>query len=60
MGMNTVWMFGDARDLRRKFPAAPYLAGYLDFGGSAYGRKGRYPHVLHYWDEDHGDEGDKV
>ncbi|KAG5947886.1 Multicopper oxidase aurL2 [Claviceps monticola] len=51
MGMNTVWMFGDAEAIRKKFPAVPYVQGYLDFGGDAYGREGRDPHVFHYWED---------
>ncbi|KAG5915681.1 hypothetical protein E4U53_004433 [Claviceps sorghi] len=56
MGMNTVWMFGDAADIRRKFPAPPYVAGYLAFGGDAYGRRGRDPKVYHYWEDDDKDD----
>ncbi|KAG6000614.1 hypothetical protein E4U21_005287, partial [Claviceps maximensis] len=52
MGMNTVWMFGDADDVRRKFPAAPYIGGYLEFGGNAYGAEGKNPEVYHYWEEE--------
>ncbi|KAK2616566.1 Multicopper oxidase aurL2 [Conoideocrella luteorostrata] len=57
MGMNTIWMFGDAAALRKKFPAAPYLEGYLNFGGSAYGGHDRNPQVYHFLPED--DELDK-
>ncbi|KJZ77661.1 hypothetical protein HIM_02838 [Hirsutella minnesotensis 3608] len=49
MGMNTVWVFGDAPAIMQKFMAAPYTQGYLDFGGSAYGNGDRSPKVNHYF-----------
>ncbi|KAJ6258870.1 Laccase-4 [Drechslerella dactyloides] len=36
MGMQTVWVFGNASEIVGRAPA-PYVAGYLEFGGSAYG-----------------------
>ncbi|KAM4061159.1 multicopper oxidase domain-containing protein [Hirsutella rhossiliensis] len=49
MGMNTVWVFGDEREIRRKFPAAPNAAAYLSYQGDAYGNSDRYPNVNHYF-----------
>ncbi|KAM0427435.1 hypothetical protein ACHAQK_012032 [Fusarium lateritium] len=49
MGMATVWVFGDAEDIRGKFPAAPYTQGYLNYGGSAYGSEDTEPVVNHYY-----------
>ncbi len=37
MGMNTVWAFGDRKDILSKLGKPPYISGYLDYGGSAYG-----------------------
>ena len=37
MGMQTVWVFGDTQSLLKRFPAPPYVEGYLNFGGDAYG-----------------------
>ncbi|KAK6332886.1 hypothetical protein TWF696_002905 [Orbilia brochopaga] len=36
MGMQTVWVFGNASEIVGRAPL-PYVAGYLEFGGSAYG-----------------------
>ncbi|KHN94048.1 uncharacterized protein MAM_08057 [Metarhizium album ARSEF 1941] len=52
MGMNTVWAFGDRASILNKFPAPPFSAGYLDFGGSAYGNKTWDPLVNHYFAAD--------
>lgn len=49
MGMATVWVFGDAEDIRGKFPAVPYTQGYLNYGGSAYGSEDTEPVVNHYY-----------
>lgn len=47
MGMQTVWVFGKAEDLK---PLTKRQAdGYLQFGGSAYGNESFYPSVIHYW-----------
>jgi L-ascorbate oxidase len=35
--MQTVWVFGNASSILQKFPAQPYVSGYLQFGGDAYG-----------------------
>lgn len=35
--MQTVWVFGNASSILAKFPAPPYINGYLDYGGDAYG-----------------------
>ncbi|KAJ4590774.1 hypothetical protein HRR83_007788 [Exophiala dermatitidis] len=37
MGMQTVWVFGNASSILAKFPSPPYVDGYLEFGGDAYG-----------------------
>ncbi|KEF57337.1 L-ascorbate oxidase [Exophiala aquamarina CBS 119918] len=37
MGMQTVWVFGNASSILAKFPNPPYINGYLDYGGDAYG-----------------------
>ncbi|KAK5026600.1 hypothetical protein LTS07_007534 [Exophiala sideris] len=37
MGMQTVWVFGNTSSILAKFPTEPYIQGYLNFGGDAYG-----------------------
>jgi L-ascorbate oxidase len=49
MGMQTAWVFGDAHDIINRVPE-PYVAGYLDYGGSAYGNATYDPLVNHYFD----------
>ena len=49
MGMNTVWVFGDTTEIKKKFPNTGYIHGYLDYGGDAYGAKGKDPFVYHYY-----------
>ncbi|KAG8627880.1 hypothetical protein KVT40_003753 [Elsinoe batatas] len=48
-GMNTIWVFGSAKELKAKFPSTPYTSGYLDYGGSAYGSNTKVPVVNHYF-----------
>ncbi|KAF2436605.1 L-ascorbate oxidase [Tothia fuscella] len=48
MGMNTVWSFGDANEIAAKWPL-PYVTGYLQYGGSAYGNETYDPLVNHYF-----------
>lgn len=48
--MQTVWVMGDASDIT-KVPQ-PYVAGYLEYGGSAYGNASYDPLVNHYFDVD--------
>jgi hypothetical protein len=48
MGMNTVWSFGDAVDIVGQYPQ-PYVSGYLDYGGSAYGNETYDPLVNHFF-----------
>lgn len=36
-GMQTVWVFGNASSILARFPAPPYINGYLNYGGDAYG-----------------------
>lgn len=45
MGSQTVWVFGDALQVLRKFPVVPYVNGYLTFGGDAYGNDSYDPFV---------------
>ncbi|KAI1127009.1 L-ascorbate oxidase [Nemania abortiva] len=49
MGMQTAWVFGDALSILREIPE-PYIAGYLNYGGSAYGNDSYDPLVLTYFD----------
>jgi FtsP/CotA-like multicopper oxidase with cupredoxin domain len=49
MGMNTVWVFGERDDLVNKFPQLPYVSGYLEYGGDAYGNETRPPTVEHWF-----------
>ena len=54
MGMQTVWVMGDADEIRRV--AEPYAAGYLEYGGSAYGNDTYDPLVYHHFDEGEDDD----
>ena len=45
-GMQTVWVFGDARDVL-SLPR-PEVEGYLTFGGDVYGNATHYPAVIHF------------
>ncbi|KAI0838435.1 putative multicopper oxidase [Hypoxylon sp. FL0890] len=48
MGMQTAWIFGDALSILREIPP-PYISGYLDYGGNAYGNETYDPLVLEYF-----------
>ncbi|KAI5859794.1 putative multicopper oxidase [Durotheca rogersii] len=48
MGMQTVWVFGDAASILREIPP-PYINGYLEYGGNAYGNETYDPLVLDYF-----------
>ncbi|KAI0018889.1 L-ascorbate oxidase [Xylariomycetidae sp. FL0641] len=48
MGMQSVWVFGDAASMLREIPE-PYIQGYLDAGGDAYGNESYDPLVLSYF-----------
>jgi len=50
MGMNTIWQFGDTNAILEKFPSTIFIAGYLDYGGGAYGGPGVDPLINHYFD----------
>ncbi|KAI0438279.1 L-ascorbate oxidase [Xylaria telfairii] len=50
MGMQTAWVFGDAASILHDIPE-PYIAGYLNYGGSAYGNDSYDPLVLTYYTE---------
>ncbi|KAJ9612566.1 hypothetical protein H2200_004163 [Cladophialophora chaetospira] len=45
MGMQTVWVFGNSSSILSKFPAQPYVNGYLNYGGDAYGNDSYDPLV---------------
>lgn len=47
MGMQTVWVMGNATQI--KAGDEPYVAGYLDYGGSAYGNSSYDPFVMHHF-----------
>ncbi|KAF2788279.1 multicopper oxidase [Melanomma pulvis-pyrius CBS 109.77] len=49
MGMQTAWVFGNAEEITRRVPQ-PYVSGYLNFGGSAYGNATYDPLVNHYFE----------
>ncbi|PNS21175.1 Iron transport multicopper oxidase [Sphaceloma murrayae] len=48
-GMSTIWVFGGPKELRNRFPTTPYISGYLNYGGSAYGSNTKVPVVNHYF-----------
>ncbi|KAI0470097.1 Cupredoxin [Xylariaceae sp. FL0804] len=50
MGMQTVWVFGNATDILQEIPE-PYLNGYLEYGGSAYGNESYDPLTVSFFDE---------
>ncbi|KAI4593308.1 hypothetical protein KJ359_009839 [Pestalotiopsis sp. 9143b] len=50
MGMQTVWVFGNATEIMSEIPE-PYLSGYLEYGGSAYGNDSYDPLVVSYYDD---------
>ncbi|KAH8668630.1 L-ascorbate oxidase [Xylariales sp. PMI_506] len=47
MGMSTVFVFGNASDIVADIPE-PYVSGYLEYGGSAYGNESFDPLVIEY------------
>jgi L-ascorbate oxidase len=49
MGMQTVWVMGNASEITAN--ADPYVAGYLDYGGSAYGNASYDPLVYHHFSD---------
>lgn len=51
--MQTVWSFGDAVDITGQWPE-PYVTGYLNYGGSAYGNATYDPLVNHYFPANDG------
>jgi L-ascorbate oxidase len=50
VGMQTVWSFGDAVDITSKWPE-PYVSGYLQYGGDAYGNATFDPLVNNFYPE---------
>lgn len=46
MGMQTVWVFGDAREIMTL--GKPEVSGYLTYGGNAYGNSSHAPEVVHF------------
>ncbi|KAG8630413.1 hypothetical protein KVT40_002032 [Elsinoe batatas] len=55
MGMNTIWVFGTPKDIKKKFPSLPYTTGYTTYGGSAYGSEKKAPVVNAYFADANGD-----
>ena len=53
--MQTVWVFGDISDITSRIPE-PYVAGYLNYGGSAFGNASYDPDVYHYFSSDTDDQ----
>ncbi|KAL7916205.1 multicopper oxidase [Trichoderma velutinum] len=53
MGMQTVWVFGDAGDILNLEP--PDVAGYLKYGGNVNGNATHHPVVVHYFETDDED-----
>ncbi|CAJ2509494.1 Uu.00g145200.m01.CDS01 [Anthostomella pinea] len=51
MGMQTAWVYGDAASILKEIPE-PYIAGYLTYGGDAYGNDTYDPLVLTYFDDE--------
>jgi len=51
MGMNTVWVVGGYEELMSVWPVVPYVSGYLDYGGDAYGNETWDPRVVEYFGE---------
>ena len=47
--MQTVWVFGDANDILTEIPH-PYIDGYLEYGGSAYGNDTYDPLTYPFFD----------
>jgi L-ascorbate oxidase len=45
MGMQTVWVFGDTSSILARFPSEPYISGYLNYGGDAFGNSSYDPLV---------------
>ncbi|RFU72775.1 l-ascorbate oxidase [Trichoderma arundinaceum] len=53
MGMQTVWVFGDAGDiLKAKYPD---VTGYLVYGGNVNGNATHHAEAIHYYDEEKED-----
>ncbi|KAI1849667.1 hypothetical protein JX266_004616 [Neoarthrinium moseri] len=49
LGMQTVWVFGNAADIVGEIPQ-PYVDGYLEYAGSAYGNDSYDPLVVPFYD----------
>ncbi|ETS84437.1 hypothetical protein PFICI_02462 [Pestalotiopsis fici W106-1] len=49
MGMQTVWVMGNASEITVN--SEPYVKGYLDYGGSAYGNASYDPLVYHHFSD---------
>ncbi|KAI9692770.1 MAG: hypothetical protein M1820_009369 [Bogoriella megaspora] len=47
-GMQTVWVFGDAKDILRV--PKPDVEGFLTYGGSVYGNASHAPEMVHFSD----------
>lgn len=46
MGMQTVWVFGNAEDIMKLPPTD--VSGYLVYGGDVYGNASHAPQVVHF------------
>jgi hypothetical protein len=46
--MQTVWVFGNIEDILEEIPQ-PYIDGYLQYGGSAYGNDTYDPLMMHWY-----------
>ncbi|KAH8790942.1 putative laccase [Hyaloscypha sp. PMI_1271] len=49
MGMQTVWVMGNATEVLGKVPR-PDVEGYLTYGGDVYGNESHWPTAVHYFD----------
>ena len=49
MGMQTVWVMGNASEITHG-RSPDLVAGYLNYGGDAYGNVSHSPVVNHYYD----------
>jgi L-ascorbate oxidase len=49
MGMQTVWVMGNASEITRGVSPGS-VEGYLNYGGDAYGNASYDPHVQHHFE----------
>lgn len=48
--MSTAWIVGNYSQLIDLWPKPPYISGYLDYGGDAYGNATYDPRVFHFFE----------